>query len=79
MNKHFFGILALSSLVVAACTTSKQEDALPNKRELIERVLDQSKAPEIIPAAFSIISLISSVPRPWKSISPSSMRRVMIS
>ena len=30
MNKHFFGILALSSLVVAACTTSKQEDALPN-------------------------------------------------
>ena len=52
MNKHVISILALSSLVVAACTTSKQEDALPNKRELIERVLDQSKAPDIIPAAF---------------------------
>ena len=52
MNKHFFSILALSSLVVAACTTSKQEETLPNKRELIERVLDQSKAPDIIPAAF---------------------------
>ena len=52
MNKYTLSILSLSALVLASCSTTKQDEVQPNKRELIERVLDQSKAPEIIPAAF---------------------------
>ena len=44
-------VIALAALAFTACST-QQADEQPNKRDLIERVLDQSKAPDVIPAAF---------------------------
>lgn len=52
MEKNVIKLVLLSVITLTACSTQQQEEQVSNKRELIERVLDQSKAPEIIPAAF---------------------------
>jgi len=51
MMKKNLTVFALAALALTACST-QQADEHPNKRDLIERVLDQSKAPDVIPAAF---------------------------
>lgn len=51
MKKDIKLFVLLSAVTLTACS-SQQAEEQPNKRELIERVLDQSKAPDLIPSAF---------------------------
>ncbi|MBQ8153394.1 MAG: hypothetical protein IJ069_06915 [Prevotella sp.] len=52
MDKNVIKLVLFSVITLTACSTQQQEELVSNKRELIERVLDQTKAPDIIPAAF---------------------------
>ena len=51
MNKYFSTVVLLALMTLLACS-SQQANEQTSKRDLIERVLDQSKAPDIIPSAF---------------------------
>lgn len=52
MKKNNIAIVLLVAVTLTACTIQQTEEQSSNKRELIERVLDLSKASDVIPAAF---------------------------
>ncbi len=52
MDKNIIKLVLFSVITLTACTTQQPEEQALNKRELVERVLDLSKAPEVIPSAF---------------------------
>lgn len=51
MEGQIIKLLLLSAITLTACSV-QQEEQVTNKRDLIEQVLDLSKAPDVIPAAF---------------------------
>lgn len=51
MEGKIIKLLLLSAITLTACSV-QQEEQVTNKRDLIEQVLDLSKAPDVIPAAF---------------------------